>query len=268
MWQIFQIYVLILFVKCNIRQTSAYYDKRPFYNIAHMVNSIREVDHYVSLGANAIESDVTFINNGSAVFTYHGYPCDCFRHCTEREDLPRFLGYIRDITTPGNARYRKNFALLFLDLKISQLPPSAKAVSGQELAALIVDNLFNDTLGSSKVKLLLSVGHVFDYDFILGFENELEIRKLNHLNKVIGWDVGLNDPLFVIESMWKRVGRVKNIWQGDGRTNCLSPFYNLGRLTSAIKRRDEKNMMRPDPYIDKVYHWTVDITVNIRSSLR
>ena len=74
--------------------------------------------------------------------------------------------------------------------------------------------------------------------------------------------------LFTLESMWKRVGRVKNIWQGDGRTNCLSPFYNLARLTAAIKRRDETNMMRPNPYIDKVYHWTIDITVNLRSSLR
>ena len=193
------------------------------------------------------------------------------------------------LSIAGSGKYRKNLALLFLDLKISQLPPSLKAVSGQELAAAITDHLFNERVGAPKVKLLLSVGHVFDYDFILGFENELENRKLSHLNKKIGWDVGLNDPLFVIgrqliwlmdglslmwsllfsiESMWKRVGRVKNIWQGDGRTNCLSPFYNLARLTAAIKRRDENNMMRPEPYIDKVYHWTIDLTVNLRSSLR
>ncbi len=156
--------------------------------------------------------------------------------------------------------------LLFLDLKISQLAPSVKAVSGQELAASLVNHLFKSS--SSKVKVLLSVGHVFDYDFILGFENELEVRKLNHLNDLIGWDVGLNDPLFAIESMWKRLDTVKNVWQGDGRTNCLSPFYNLGRLTAAVRRRDEKNLMRPEPYMDKVYHWTIDLTVNLRASLR
>jgi hypothetical protein len=151
-------------------------------------------------------------------------------------------------------------------LKISQLAPSVKAVSGQELAASLVNHLFKSS--SSKVKVLLSVGHVFDYDFILGFENELEVRKLNHLNDLIGWDVGLNDPLFAIESMWKRLDTVKNVWQGDGRTNCLSPFYNLGRLTAAVRRRDEKNLMRPEPYMDKVYHWTIDLTVNLRASLR
>ena len=100
--------------------------------------------------------------------------------------------------SPGNAKYRKNLALLFLDLKISQLPPSLKAVSGQELAAIITDHLFTRKWGPTRIKLLLSVGHVFDYDFILGFENELENRKLSHLNAIIGWDVGMNDPLFVI----------------------------------------------------------------------
>ncbi len=167
----------------------------------------------------------------------------------------------------GNRNYKKNLVLLFLDLKLSQLAPSAKAVSGQELAASLVNHLFKSN--SSKVKVLLSVGHVFDYDFILGFENELESRKLNHLNNLIGWDVGLNDPLFAIESMWKRLDTtVKNVWQGDGRTNCLSPFYNLGRLTAAVRRRDEKNFMSPEPYMDKIYHWTIDLTVNLRASLR
>ena len=100
----------------------------------------------------------------------------------------------------GNHKYRRSLALLFLDLKISQVTPSLKAVSGQELAVAITTHLFNERLNgeSSRVKLLLSVGHVFDYDFILGFENELENRKLSHLNKIIGWDVGMNDPLFVI----------------------------------------------------------------------
>lgn len=158
--------------------------------------------------------------------------------------------------------------LLFLDLKVSELPHNAKAVAGQDLATKLIKHLFNGGIVRTKVKVLLSVGHIFDYDFILGFTNELESKGLYYLNDLIGWDVGLNDPIRIIEHMWKRIDVVKNIWQGDGRTNCLSPFYNLGRLTSAIKRRDEFNAMKPDPYIDKVYHWTIDLTVNLRASLR
>ncbi len=157
--------------------------------------------------------------------------------------------------------------LLFLDLKVSQLEPTVKALSGQDLATTLINHLFKSS--STKIKVLLSIGHVFDYEFILGFEYELESRKLYHLNDLIGWDVGLNDPLFVIESMWKSLDTVvKNVWQGDGLTNCLSLFYNSGRLTSALRTRDEKNLNRPEPYMDKVYHWTIDLTVNLRASLR
>lgn len=83
--------------------------KRPFYNIAHMVNSIKEVNYYLARGANAIEADVAFASNGTALYTFHGYPCDCFRHCTEREDITKYMEYIREITRPG-----KNDSLIFL----------------------------------------------------------------------------------------------------------------------------------------------------------
>jgi hypothetical protein len=80
-------------------------EKRPFYNIAHMVNSIKEVDYYLQRGANAIEADVTFSPNGTPIYTFHGYPCDCFRHCTERENFVQYIEYIREITTPGMIFY-------------------------------------------------------------------------------------------------------------------------------------------------------------------
>lgn len=76
-------------------------DERPFYNIAHMVNSIKEVNYYLSKGANAIEADVAFSPNGTALYTFHGYPCDCFRHCTELENFVKYLEHIREITRTG-----------------------------------------------------------------------------------------------------------------------------------------------------------------------
>lgn len=82
---------------------SHYSTTRPFYNIAHMVNSIKEINYYLSRGANAIEADVAFSPNGSALYTFHGYPCDCFRHCTEREDITKYLEYVREITRPGKS---------------------------------------------------------------------------------------------------------------------------------------------------------------------
>lgn len=66
-----------------------------------MVNSIKEIDYYLGQGANAIEADITFAPNGTAAYVYHGYPCDCFRHCTEREEFTKYLDHVKQITVPG-----------------------------------------------------------------------------------------------------------------------------------------------------------------------
>lgn len=249
--------------------------KRPFYNIAHMVNSLHEIDTYLGKGANGLEADVYFAPNATPVFAFHGYPCDCFRHCGERERLEVYLDRLRELTTPTSRAYNPRLLLLFLDLKLLRIAHSAKALAGENLAAMLLKHLYNGTTetGSpdgSTLRTVISIGHVFDYDFVLGFQNELEGSGRAWLfRSAIGWDVGMNDPLFVIESMWKRFETVHNIWQGDGRSNCVSPFYNLGRLSAIVKKRDSnvigfgaRNLIR------KAYQWTVDLTVNIRTALR
>ncbi|RWS05624.1 sphingomyelin phosphodiesterase-like protein, partial [Leptotrombidium deliense] len=74
--------------------------QRPLYNIAHMVNSIRQVNEFLELGANAIETDVVFYSNGTAMKTFHGTPCDCFRDCFHSESIVNYLEYTKNITTP------------------------------------------------------------------------------------------------------------------------------------------------------------------------
>lgn len=171
---------------------------------------------------------------------------------------------------PESPYYKRSLSLLFLDLKISNLPPSAKAIAGQDMASKIIEHVFHGGSNlDSRINILLSIGHIYDSDFILGFQNEIESRDLaQNLSSRIGWDVGLNDPVNTILSMWRRIEVIENIWQGDGRSNCISPFYNLGRLTQVVARRDERNDMLDDIYIDKVYHWTIDLTHNLRASLR
>ncbi|XP_015792032.1 phospholipase D LcsSicTox-betaIC1-like isoform X2 [Tetranychus urticae] len=239
---------------------------RPIYNIAHMVNSIKEIDLYLSRGANIIEADVSFSSNGTALHTFHGPPCDCARFCKEQEDIEKYLAYVREITKPENINYKEQLVLLFLDLKISSLPLSVKATAGSDLAEKVISNLFEFGTTTSKIKLLLSIGHVSDYDFVLGFTRELERSRLQHLNAKIGWDTGLNDEVSDVISFWRQIQITNNIWLGDGISNCISPFYSLERLTEVLNRRDSKG--RSDPIIDKVYHWTIDLRPNLRASLR
>ncbi|RWS25082.1 Sphingomyelin phosphodiesterase D SpeSicTox-betaIB2a-like protein [Leptotrombidium deliense] len=91
------IFVVLLF-SCVVSEDD---ERKPIYNIAHMVNSIAEVDQYLNAGANAIETDIYFDSNGNATHTFHGYPCDCFRICDLSEKVEKFLKYIDDITTEG-----------------------------------------------------------------------------------------------------------------------------------------------------------------------
>ena len=170
--------------------------------------------------------------------------------------------------------FDKRLVLIVLDLKLMRISHSAKALAGQQLASVMLEHLYNTSTrdgspNGSRLRAVISIGHVFDYDFVLGFHNEMESQGRDWLlTQYIGWDVGMNDPLFAIESMWKRLDMVVNIWQGDGRSNCMTPFYNLGRLTQIVKRRDNPSFFAIRNYIRKVYQWTVDLTVNIRTAFR
>ena len=52
-----------------------------FYNIAHMCNNIETLDWAVDQGANAIEADLQFDDQGNPTRFYHGWPCDCTCMC-------------------------------------------------------------------------------------------------------------------------------------------------------------------------------------------
>ncbi|CAN7979553.1 unnamed protein product, partial [Ixodes pacificus] len=80
-----------------------------------------------------------------------------------------------------------------------------------------------------------------------------------------GFDVGLNDPLDEISKMYGDLGIDHNRWQGDGVSNCLSLFRPANRLKEALRYRDSRT---DRSYADKVYHWTIDLSSAIRSSIR
>lgn len=230
---------------------------------------------------------MTFSRDGTPTHTYHGPPCDCWRHCHQQELFADFLGYIKAISIDTANGIGQNLTLLFLDLKLDALDQAAKERAGRELASSIVNHLFTPSQDETSLdppegelapsrslqisrmqsfSLILSVNHVNDIDLIRHFLHTLEVTNSSHLlSENIGFDVGMNDELAHIETMWRKLlnnGLKLNLWQGDGYTNCLSPFYNLERLSSAIAKRDN-----PRGYPAKVYHWTIDLHDRLRESL-
>ncbi|XP_077485127.1 endothelin-converting enzyme 1-like [Amblyomma americanum] len=78
-----------------------------------------------------------------------------------------------------------------------------------------------------------------------------------------GFDVGMNDPLELIGHMYKTWGIIRHRWQGDGLSNCVRFLVPVDRLIAAIKMRDTKT-----GYMNKVYHWTIDLPLAIAKSIR
>lgn len=174
---------------------------------------------------------------------------------------------MREIAIDDPDGLGKNLSLLFLDLKLDPLDHKSKARAGIELAKSISSNLFVDGPTSSNnfpaLKLILSINHVNDVELVNNFLRHLELTNSTHLLSRIAFDVGMNDDLKQIETMWKRFGNTLNLWQGDGFTNCFSPFYNLERLSKALLKRDQET-----GYPRKVYQWTIDLHDRMREALR
>lgn len=239
--------------------------ERPFFNIAHMVNSIKEVDQYLRLGANAIEADVTFQSDGTAKQTFHGSPCDCFRNCYMRENIVDYLEYIRKVTSLSDAKFKNRVALLFLDLKVTELPADSKLKAGKDISKKLLEHLWYNVDPNNTVNVLLSIGHVSDKDVFKGVVETLMKHGDATIAERVGFDVGLNDPLEDISKMYSELGIDHNRWQGDGVSNCLSLFRPANRLKQALRYRDSRT---DRSYADKVYHWTIDLSSAIRNSIR
>ncbi|KAK8786971.1 hypothetical protein V5799_023260 [Amblyomma americanum] len=117
--------------------------RRPVYIIAHMVNSIDDFDEAMRRGANAIEADVTFSHDGTAVKLFHGWPCDCLRKCEAEERVHAFLNYVRRSTNSYSGKYRHKLTLLFLDLKLGDVHENRKYAAGVDIAQKLLQHLWH-----------------------------------------------------------------------------------------------------------------------------
>ncbi|GFV65960.1 dermonecrotic toxin LarSicTox-alphaIII1 [Trichonephila clavipes] len=228
-----------------------------------MVNSVYELDDFMARGANAIEFDLTFYSNGTVRQVYHGYPCDCYRVCDERENFARYLNHIRDLSNPNHVNYQKGLTFLFLDLKLGDVARRDKYKAGEEIAKYLITHLWNKDLSEPHIEVLLSVPHASDSETIRGVRETFTKSNRETTMQKLGFDVSLNDDLNSIRRMYSRLGVTSNRWQGDGVTNCLRAFRDDSRLRHAVRIRDSGS-----GFIEKVYDWTVDSTSLIRRSLR
>lgn len=239
-------------------------NRRPVYIIAHMVNSIADFDEAMEGGANAVESDVNFSDDGTAAKLFHGLPCDCFRECKAEEKVLPFLEYVRKSTSADGGQYRDKLALLFLDLKVGDIDEERKYEAGVDIAQKLLRHLWQGVPSYQALNVLLSVPSVTDREVLQGAIDTIS-RFNNTILDKIGFDVSDNDELDNIRNMYEMLGIQRHRWQGDGITNCLSYLRSADRLQSVIDNRDSEGRER---YIEKAYDWTLDMPEELRRSLR
>lgn len=239
-------------------------ERRPVYNIAHMVNSVGKLDEAMRRGANAIEADVTFADNGTALKLFHGVPCDCFRACEVEDRVPAFLQYVRKTTSRYGGKYSQQLALVVLDLKSGNIDSKQKYRAGVDIAEKLIKNLWYGVPPLDAMNVLLSVPSVSDKEMLRGVIQTISRFHPVVLDK-IGFDISNNDKLETIRAMYRELDIGMHRWQGDGVSNCLSFLRPPARLQSVIDDRDAEGA---GSYVDKAYQWTVDLPKQLRRSLR
>lgn len=251
-------------------QNDEFHDYRvPFWNIAHMINAIENIETALREGANGIETDISFDKLGRPAETYHGFPCDCGRHCHFRENFITFIKHIAQITNPP---FKSSLLIVVLDLKLKDLNDAQKVVAGKHLAMVLDEHLYRGYINESRrlqgevlppLRVIVSINHVKDHVLVRAFLRYMGENQLDFMSQYIGFDVGMNDNLDEIQAMWNGFGGVAmNIWQGDGLTNCANIIRGVERVKNAINVRNNQGHFR------KIYYWTADVMYHIRSVLR
>lgn len=231
-----------------------------------MANSLKEVDDFMAQGVNAIEADVTFASNGTALKFYHGPGCDCGRYCEYSTEITTYLSYLRDSVNEGG-EYADKLLLFYADIKTSGLSDAKKYEAGVSLANHLIRYLWSNVPSDHMLDVIISLFSVRDKDVFRGAldtisQSENSSVYLDH----VGFDVSGYNLLDTIAGTYEDLGVVRHRWQGDGSINCLINIYPTIRTHAVTSRRTAQNTTHD--YVDKAYVWTADLSITIRRFLR
>lgn len=157
----------------------------------------------------------------------------------------------------------QNFSLFWIDLKLSYSGITDFYSSGQKLAELMTrrDSLFPSG-ENVPINVLLGAEALNQKNFLRGFREYISQNRPELLLK-FGYDISGNDKIDDILDTFKEIGFTKNIWVGDGITNCLP--RSTKRLKEILAKRDSYAGSGLAPF--KVYTWTIDKESTMRDHL-
>ena len=219
-----------------------------------MVNAVSQIDEYLGYGANAIEADLQFNDDGTTKEFRHGSPCDCWRYCKHKSPINDYIDALRQRTHPNSKKFNTQLVLFMFDVKIKYMKKSALSKAGQDFVNKILYPLYKNN--PTKMKVIVSVPDLTKKDFIVSVMKQIKIKQPD-IQKKIGYDI--NWPATWSTQTWRDIERelkglgvdAGHAWLSSGITNC-SPYPVFKTLKSQVKYRNAGN------YFSKVYGWSVD----------
>jgi hypothetical protein len=207
--------------------------QKAVYSIAHRSNTRQTVRAAFREGANAIECDIIYHDDG--FYAQH----DPF---SEGTALSLFLQEIKKIADTEKER----FALIIFDLKETIGGPELRQVQG------LVRSLFSDGMG---IKVIYSVSSLERGSIFNGILNELGPHE--------GLSIDENDNPLRVQNFFEGIG-INRCCYGNGITAALPEEFGgpvRESLRKAVLLKTRRQILK------FVYIWTIDLKATMRAYL-
>lgn len=240
--------------------------KKPIYSILNMVNSMNKIDDAMSRGANAIQLDVEFEEDCTPRDAHYGVgsSCNCLEaDCKRRQEFDRMLDYIRGTTRLDTAKYAHQLCLVVLHLKLEPVALANKYKAGAKIARWLARHLWHGVSVLNTVNVLMSVKTADDINVIRGTNDTIN-KIMPFMYRRIGYDARDETDTGKMRDMYKQLGMPGHYWLGDGLSTCTMQTTDAIRLQNKLDGRDTDWYGR---FAQKVYHWVVDLPMDMKLSL-
>ena len=225
---------------------------RPFYAIAHMVNTPAYVEEALDLGSNAVEFDIMpkLEKDGNFSFdVFHGFRPDfdpdkinLMERSIARTGLSFFLKSLKQF----EEKY-KQFSLVIYDCKLEDVAKNKLELCGQQLAKEILINFYGSD-DINRIYSIISVGKKRSAPFLQGFMNTIP----KDFKMFIGFDLSM-EKFQTTEKVFENI-KSENFWWGSGIASTVpKPLKHfIPQFLIAAKKRTKRGLIK------KIYYWTLD----------
>ncbi|MEE9430456.1 MAG: PLAT/LH2 domain-containing protein [Melioribacteraceae bacterium] len=238
----------------NIELTRMPLQPRPFYSIAHMLNTPAYVEEALDMGTNAIEFDITPKLNADGNFTFdvfHGFRPDfdpdkvnLMERSIARTDLTSYLKRLKEFEEKYN-----QFTLVIYDCKVDKVPKDKLTQCGEQLAKEMLTHFYQKkSPNTNRVKSIVSIGKKKSASFLTGVINKLPKKYA----KFVGYDLSMENFKTTEEVFEKWKGN--NFWWGSGIAAMVPKTLThfVPQFLIAAKKRTTHGLIK------KIYYWTLE----------